>query len=120
MLNFLLLYSEINHQSDLPKGRSFTANAGTKVAVLSKARSSTANSGTKVAVLLGINSCGSFPLLSTPLSLSLSLASEQTLKDLKSSQRHQQGGEKSGFGYLGLPDYTKIDTGVKYQFYQGF
>ena len=47
--------------SVLPKGRSFTANAGTKVAVLSKGRSSTPNSGTKVAVLLGINRCGSFP-----------------------------------------------------------
>ena len=32
-------------------------------------RSSTANSGIKVAVLLGINRCGSFPLLSAPLSL---------------------------------------------------
>ena len=28
----------------------------------------------------------------------LSLASEQTLKDLKRSQRHQHGGEESGFG----------------------
>ena len=46
------------------QGRSFAANAGTKVAVLSKGRSSTANSGTKVAVLLGINRWGSFPLLS--------------------------------------------------------
>ena len=32
-------------------------------------RSSTANSGTKVAVLLGLNKCGSFPLLSAPHSL---------------------------------------------------
>ena len=40
-------------------------------------RSSTANSGTKAAVLSGMNRCGSFPLLSTPLPL----ASEQTLKD---------------------------------------
>ena len=29
-------------------------------------KSSTANSGTKVAVLLGMNKCGSFPLLSAP------------------------------------------------------
>ena len=28
----------------------------------------------------------------------LSLASEQTLKDMKRSQGHQQGGEESGFG----------------------
>ena len=58
-----------HHQSVLPKGRSFTGNLGIKVAVLSKGRFSTANSGTKVAVLLGINRCGSFPLLSTPHSL---------------------------------------------------
>ena len=49
--------------------------------VLPKGRTFTANSETKVAVLLGINSCGSFPLLSAPHSLSL--ASEQTLKHLK-------------------------------------
>ena len=70
--------------SVLPKSRSFTANSGTKAALLPKDRSSTANPGTKVAVLLGINKCGSFPLLSAPLSLAL--ASEQRLKDLKRSQ----------------------------------
>ena len=58
-----------HHQSVLPKGRTFTANSGTKAAVLPKGRSSTANSRTKVAVLLGMNRCGSFPLLSTPHSL---------------------------------------------------
>ena len=57
-------YIHIYYQNFLPKGRSFTANIETKVAVLSKGRSSTANSGTKVAILLGINRCGSFPLLS--------------------------------------------------------
>ena len=64
------LFNMHHHQSVLPKGRSFTASTGTKVAVLSKGRASTANSGTKVAVLLRINRCGSFPLLpATPLSL---------------------------------------------------
>ena len=53
----------------LPKGRSFTANSGTKAAVLLKARSSTANSGTRAAVLLGMDRCGSLPLLSAPHSL---------------------------------------------------
>ena len=38
----------------LPKGRSFTANSGTKAAILSKGRSSITNSGAKAAVLLGI------------------------------------------------------------------
>ena len=37
----------------------------------------------------------------------LSLASEQTLKDLK-SQGHQCGGEESGFDQLGPPDFTEI------------
>ena len=41
-----------HHQSVLPKGRSFTAK-----------------SGTKVAVLLRMNRCGNFPLLSAPHSL---------------------------------------------------
>ena len=43
--------------------------SGTKGAVLPKDMSSTANSGTEVAVSLGINGCGSFPLLSVPHSL---------------------------------------------------
>ena len=57
-----------HHQSVLPKGRSFTENSGTKAAVLPKGRSYTANSGTKDAVLLGMNRCGSFPLLFAPYS----------------------------------------------------
>ena len=79
-----------------PKGRSFTANSGTKDAVLPRGRSSTANSRTKVQVSLGMNRCGSLPLFSAPLSLYL--ASEQTLKNLKRSQGQQWGGEESGFG----------------------
>ena len=47
--NYFFLY---HHQSVLSKGRSFTAKAGTKVAVL-----------------LWINRCGSFPLLSALYSL---------------------------------------------------
>ena len=46
---------EVHQQSVLAKGRSFTANAGTKVTVLSEGRSSTANLETTVAVILGIN-----------------------------------------------------------------
>ena len=38
----------------------------------------------------------------------LSLVSEQTLKHLKRSQGNQRGGEESGFGYLGPPDFTEI------------
>ena len=58
-----------HYQSILTKGMSFTANSGTKAAVLLKGRSSTANSGTQAAVLLGMDRCGSFPLLSAPHSL---------------------------------------------------
>ena len=39
--------------------------------------------------------------------LTLSLASEQTLKDMKRSQGHKRGGEEDGFGYLGPPDFIE-------------
>ena len=53
----------VHHRCLVPKGRSFTADSGTKAAVLSKGRSSTANSETEFAVLLGMNRYGSFQLL---------------------------------------------------------
>ena len=59
-----------------------------------KGNTSTENSGTKAAVLPGMIRCGSFPLLSAS---TLSLASEQTLKDLKRSQGHQRGSVENGF-----------------------
>ena len=61
---------------------------------LVKRITSTANSGTLAAVLLEIDAVASrcFP------HLTLSLASEQTLKELRRSQGHQLGGEDSGFG----------------------
>ena len=82
--------------SILPKGRSFTANSGTKAAVLLKGRSSTENSGTQAAVLLGMDRCGSLPnCFPHP---AFSLTSGQTLKDLKRSQGDKRGREESGFG----------------------
>ena len=81
------MFTGIHYQSVLPKGRSYTESAGTKVCSSAKGRSSTAT-GTKVTILLGMNRCSSFLLLST-----LSLAS-----DLKRSQGPQHGGEESGFG----------------------
>ena len=95
----LSLYS---HQSILPKGRYFTADSGTKAIVLFKGRSSSANSGTQAAVLVGMNRCGSFPLLSAPHSLF------SIWTDLKGSQGHQLGGEESRSGYPGPPVFTKI------------
>ena len=38
----------------------------------------------------------------------LSLTSKQTLQNLKRSQGHQCGGEESGYGKLGPPDFPKI------------
>ena len=64
----LMLVIKHHHQNLLPKGRSFTASAGTKAAVLLKAdfHSKIRN---QAAVLPGMNRCGSFPLLSAPHSL---------------------------------------------------
>ena len=76
-----LYWVRYHHQSVLPRGRSFTANRGTRASVLPKGRPSTANSGTKVAVLLGMNKCGSFPLLSAPHSLF------SVWRDLKRSEK---------------------------------
>ena len=58
-----------HHHSVLPKGSSFTASVRNQGCSSTEGRSSTANSGTKAAVLLGINRCGSFPLLFAPHSL---------------------------------------------------
>ena len=58
-----------HHQSVFTDGMSFSANSGTKAAVLPKSRSFTANSGTRVAVFQGMNRCDNFPLLCAPHSL---------------------------------------------------
>ena len=52
-----------------PRAGLLLANSGSKAAPLPKGRSYTTNSGTNVAVLLGMNRCGSFPLLSATYSL---------------------------------------------------
>ena len=108
-----------HHQSIQPKERSFTANSGTKAAVLLKGRSSTANSGTQAVVLLEIDRCGSFPLF--PHS-TLSLAPEQTLKDLKRSQMHRRSVKvrRVDMANWALRTSLKFTTGVKYQFHQSF
>ena len=89
----------------MPEDRTFTAHSGTKAESLPKGRSSTVNSGTMVAVLLGMNRCGSFPLISHS---TLSLASEQTLKVLRRFQGPQHEGDESGCGELGPPEFTDI------------
>ena len=67
LINYLNLSSSSSECS--AQGQVFHCKAGTEVVILSKGRSSTANSGTKVVVLQGINRCGSLPLLSAPHSL---------------------------------------------------
>ena len=79
-------YIHHHHQIILPKGRSLTSNSGTMAAVLLKGRSCNENLGTQAAVSLGMDGCSFFP------HPTLSLACEQTLKDLKRSQGHQLGG----------------------------
>ena len=67
----------------------------------------------RFAVLLGLNRCGSFPLLSAPHSLF------SIWTNLKRSQGHQRGGEESLANWA-LRTSPKFTTGVKYQFHQGF
>ena len=100
--------------SVLPKGRSFTANSVTKAAVLPKGRYSTANLGTMVAVLLGMNRCGSFPLLSAPQSL---FSIEQTLKDPRGNIVEVRRVDLANWA---LQISLKFTTGVKYQFIRVF
>ena len=58
-----------NHQSILPRAGPSLQTQEPRPAVLLKGRSSTANLGTQAAVLLGMDKCGSFPLLSASHSL---------------------------------------------------
>ena len=106
-----------HHHSVVPKGRSFTANSGTKAAFLPKGRSSTANSGTKVAVLLGWTGAVASHCFLHP---TLSLASEQTLKDLKRSQRPSMKVRRVDLVNWALRTSPKFTIGIKYQFHQGF
>ena len=113
LMEDILRFMEYHHQSILPKGRSFTANSGTKATVLLKGRSSTTYSGTQAAVLLGMDRWGSFPLLSA----SHSLVSEQTLKDPRGISMEVRGVDLANWALWTSPKFT---TGVKYQFNQDF
>ena len=94
---FPRLIQFIYHQSVLRRNQGYSSAEG---------RSSTANSGTKATVLPVMNRyvasrCSPHP--------TLSLASQETLKDLKKRKGHQSGGEGSGFGKMGPPNFTEID-----------
>ena len=82
--NFMIFLLCHHQQSVLPKGRSFTAITGIRVAVFPKGWYSTANSGTKPAVLPGMNRCGSFSF-SAPHSLF------SILTNLKRSEKITRG-----------------------------
>ena len=74
----------------LPKGRSFSVNAGTKAAVLPKVGLPPQNQETSLQFYQGWIDAVASRCFSHPLSLT----SEQTLKDLKRSLGHQRGGEE--------------------------
>ena len=105
-----------HHQSILPKGRSFIEKSGTKHAVVLKGRSSTANSGTQAAVLLGMDRCGSFPLLSAPHSLF------SIWTDLKRSEKIPEAPvwRREEWIWITRPSglHRNSPQGVKYQFQQ--
>ena len=74
-------------------------------------RSSTANSRTKVAVLLGMVASHCF------LHTTLSLASDQTLKDPRGTNMEVRRVDLANWALWTLPKFT---TRVKYQFHKGF
>ena len=81
----------------------------------SKGKSFTANAGTKVPDLLGTNRCGSFSLLSAPQSISL--ASEQTLEDPRGTNVEVRRMDLANWALRTSPKFTK---GVKCKFHPGF
>ena len=90
-----------------------------------QSRSSSANSGTKIAVLPGMNRCGSFPLLSAPLSLSLSLSLSlfSIWRDLKRSEKIPGAPGRRWGEWIWLTGPSGLHQNsaeVKYQFRQGF
>ena len=102
-----------HHQSVLPKGRSFTADSVTKGCSSAHRQffhRKLRDRGCSVTIE-GIGAVASrcFP------HPTLSLASEQTLKDLKRSQGHQRGGEESvcTFGFYGASTSKIIGARMK-------
>ena len=104
--------------SILPKGRSFTANSGTKTAVLLKGRSSTTKSETQAAVLLGMDRCGSFPLISAPYSLFSIWTDLKRSEKIPGAPAWRWGEWIWLTGSSGL--HQNSPQGLKCQFHQGF
>ena len=101
----------IHHQSVLPKGRSFTASSGTKVAVPQQTQEPRLQfyQGWIAAVA---PRCFPHP--------TFSLTSEQILKDLERSQRHHMEVRRVDLANWALLTSPKFTTWVKYQFFFNF
>ena len=89
----------------------------TKAAIMPKGRSSIANSGTYVAVLLGMNRCGSFPLLSAPHSLFSIWRNLKRSEKIPGAPTRRWGDNLANRALRTSPKFT---TGVKCQFCQVF
>ena len=111
-----IIYIYISSAEFLPKGRSFAANNRRNQGCSSpEGTSSTANSGTKgcsfTRDLIGAVASRSF------LYPTLSLASEQTLKDPRGTNKEVRRVDLANWAFRTSP---KFATGVKHQFHQGF
>ena len=98
-----------HHQRVLHKD----TNSGT-AAVLPKGRSSTANSGTKIVVLKGMNKCGSFLSLCAPHSLF------SIWTDLKKSEKIVGAPAWSCGMRIWLPRPSELHHRAEYQFHKVF
>ena len=105
------------HQSVLSKGRSFTASAGTKAAVLPKAGLPPQTQKPRLLFYQGLICAVASRCFPHP---TLSLAPEQTSKDLKNPRDTNVEVRRVDLGNWALETSPKFTTGVKYQFHQGF
>ena len=118
--SFLLSLSSSSSSSSsvLPKGRSFTASARNKTAVLPKAGLPLQTQESRLKFYQGWIGAVASRFFPHP---TLSLASEQVLKDLKRSQGHRRlEVRRVALVNLSLRTSPKFITGVKYQLHQGF
>ena len=103
-----------HHQSVLPKGRSFTASAGTKDADLLLAGLPLQTQEPRLQFYhgrIGVVAFHCFP------NLTLSLASEQTLMGHRGNSMEARRMDLANWILRISPKFT---TGVKYHFHQGF
>ena len=114
----IAIFTSSSSSCVLPKGRSFNASGETQAAVLPKAGLPPQTQEPRLQFQQGFNRCGSFPLLSA--SPSLSLASEQTLKDLKDPRGTNEEVRRVDLANWALRTTPKFTTRVKYKFHQGF